>query len=100
MGTKIARVVTTLDTPKLKEIEADEIFIGDLSMLLPSGKHISAVISNTHAAHICEPDIPVIRAGYPCHDQFGNMDVNQFGYEGSRERIFALANQLLLKPSG
>ena len=96
MGTKIARIVTTADTPKLAEIEAEEIFIGDLSMLLPSDKHISAVISNTHAAHICEPEIPVIRAGYPCHDQFGNMDVRQFGYEGSRERIFAVANSLLL----
>lgn len=99
MGTKIARVVTTLDTPKLAEIEADEIIIGDLSMLLPPSSEarntISAVISNTHAAHICEPEIPVIRAGYPCHDQYGNMDVRQFGYEGSRERIFALANSLL-----
>jgi nitrogenase molybdenum-iron protein NifN len=95
MGTHITRIVTTLDTAKLASVNADEIIIGDLSMLLPKDKPISAVISNTHAAHICEPDIPVIRAGYPCHDQYGNMDVRQFGYEGSRERIFALANQLL-----
>jgi nitrogenase molybdenum-iron protein NifN len=99
MGTKIVRVVTTLDTPKLATIEAGDILVGDLSMLLPPAlkkeKSISAVISNTHAAQICEPEIPVLRAGYPCHDQYGNMDVRQFGYEGSRERIFALANQLL-----
>jgi nitrogenase molybdenum-iron protein NifN len=99
MGTKIVRVVTTLDTPKLATIEAGAILVGDLSMLLPPAlkkeKSISAVISNTHAAQICEPEIPVLRAGYPCHDQYGNMDVRQFGYEGSRERIFALANQLL-----
>lgn len=95
MGTKIARVVTTIETPELANIQADEIYIGDLSMLLPTGKKLSAVIGNTHAAHICEPEIPVIRAGYPCHDQYGNMDVRQFGYEGSRERIFALANSLL-----
>ncbi|WED24074.1 nitrogenase iron-molybdenum cofactor biosynthesis protein NifN [Vibrio sp. JC009] len=94
-GTRVARVVTTLDTPELTNIEADEIFVGDLSMLTPAGEHLSAVISNTHAAHICEPEIPVVRAGYPCHDQFGNMDVCQFGYEGSRERLFALANTIL-----
>ncbi len=95
MGTKIARIVTTLDTAALAEIDTDEIYVGDLSMLLPQKTTLSAVISNTHAAHICEPDIPVIRAGYPCHDQYGNMDVRQFGYEGSRERIFALTNALL-----
>ncbi|PJC87610.1 nitrogenase iron-molybdenum cofactor biosynthesis protein NifN [Vibrio sp. HA2012] len=96
MGCRISRVVTTLDTPGLQQIDADEILIGDLSMLLPSNQPVSAVISNTHAAHICEPEIPVIRAGYPCHDQFGIMDVRQFGYEGSRERIFALANSIML----
>lgn len=105
VGTKLARVVSTVDTPKLREIQAEEVIIGDLSMLLPakvsasetggSDEAVSAVISNTHAAQLCEPDIPVIRAGYPCHDQFGNMDIRQFGYEGSRERLFALANRLL-----
>ncbi|PWI33864.1 nitrogenase iron-molybdenum cofactor biosynthesis protein NifN [Vibrio albus] len=96
VGTKVSRVVTTVETPELRNIDAEEIFIGDLSMLLPSEEPVSAVISNTHAAHICEPEIPVIRAGYPCHDQYGNMDVCQFGYEGSRERLFAVANSLLL----
>lgn len=112
VGAKIARVVSTLDTAGLKKIQAEEVIIGDLSMLLPckanpsdlkispsqlqdSKGRVSAVISNTHAAQLCEPDIPVIRAGYPCHDQFGNMDIRQFGYEGSRERLFALANRLL-----
>ncbi|MGX9417623.1 nitrogenase iron-molybdenum cofactor biosynthesis protein NifN [Vibrio sp. WJH972] len=95
MGTRIGRIVTTLDTAKLAEIDAQDIIIGDLSMLLPKGESVSAVISNTHAAQICEPKVPVVRAGYPCHDQYGNMDVRQFGYEGTRERIFALANQLL-----
>ncbi|MDG3085008.1 nitrogenase iron-molybdenum cofactor biosynthesis protein NifN [Vibrio hannami] len=95
VGANIVRVVSTLETRGLKRIEADEVIVGDLSMLLPSATKISAVISNTHAAHICEPEIPVIRAGYPCHDQFGNMDMRQFGYEGSRERLFALANRLV-----
>lgn len=95
VGVNIPRAVTTIEAPSLKHLNIDEIFIGDLSMLVPCKRGISAVISNTHAAHICEPEIPVLRAGYPCHDRFGNMSVCQFGYEGSRERLFALANCLM-----
>lgn len=95
VGAKVSRLVTTIETKGVKKLHVEEVIVGDLSMLLPGGTKVDAVISNTHAAHICEPDIPVIRAGYPCHDQFGNMDVRQFGYEGSRERLFALANRLL-----
>jgi len=95
VGMDVIRVVTTLDTKGLSQIEAKEIVIGDLSMLKPESYPLCAIVSNTHAAHIVEPDIPVLRAGYPCHDQFGNMDVTQFGYEGARERIFALANLVL-----
>ncbi|SEF62103.1 nitrogenase iron-molybdenum cofactor biosynthesis protein NifN [Vibrio hangzhouensis] len=95
IGANVTRVVTTIETEAVKHLSAEEIIIGDLSMLLPCRGPVSAVISNTHAAHICEPDIPVLRAGFPCHDRFGNMDVEQFGYEGSRNRLFALSNCLL-----
>ncbi|WP_413282659.1 nitrogenase iron-molybdenum cofactor biosynthesis protein NifN [Vibrio sp. MA40-2] len=99
VGANIVNVVTTVDSAKLAEIanqtDVKRVVIGDLSMLTIEPEPLSLVVSNTHAAHICEPDIPVLRAGYPCHDQFGNMDVGQFGYEGSRERLFALANLLL-----
>ncbi|WP_394153674.1 nitrogenase iron-molybdenum cofactor biosynthesis protein NifN [Vibrio maritimus] len=95
LGVNVTRVVTTLDTEAVKQLAVEEIIVGDLSMLIPSGRPVSAVISNTHAAHICEPDIPVLRAGFPCNDRFGNMDLLQFGYEGSRARVFALSNCLL-----
>lgn len=95
VGTEVVRVVTTQETPVLTGIKAEEIYIGDLGMLLPEEQDVDLVISNSHAAHICEPEIPVVRAGYPCHDRYGNMDVRQFGYEGCRERLFALANTLL-----
>jgi nitrogenase molybdenum-iron protein NifN len=95
VGARVSRVVTTQESAGLKAIKADEVCIGDLSMLLPEGQETDLVISNSHAAHICEPQVPVVRAGYPCHDRYGNSDLRQFGYEGCRERLFAMANSLL-----
>ncbi len=92
-GVEISRVVTTIEQPGLSELPAAQVIIGDLSQLVARDEHPAAVISNSHAALICEPlGIAVLRAGYPCHDYYGNMDIRQFGYEGSRERLFALAN--------
>jgi nitrogenase molybdenum-iron protein NifN len=95
MGINIERVVTSIDARGLKELNTERVIIGDLAALDIGQSGVAAVISNTHAAKMCEPQVPVLRAGYPCHDQFGNMDIKQFGYEGCRERLFALANLLL-----
>jgi nitrogenase molybdenum-iron protein NifN len=95
LGANIRRVVTTIDCSAIRDIETDTVIVGDLSHLAVSGEKVDLIISNSHAAQIYEPDIAVVRAGYPCHDQFGNMDVRQFGYEGSRERLFAMANKLM-----
>jgi nitrogenase molybdenum-iron protein NifN len=95
MGIKIERVVTSIDARGLKEINTKAVMIGDLAGLDVERSGVALVISNTHAAKICEPSVPVLRVGYPCHDQFGNMDIRQFGFEGCRERLFALANLLL-----
>ncbi|QUN05343.1 nitrogenase iron-molybdenum cofactor biosynthesis protein NifN [Shewanella yunxiaonensis] len=92
MGIRVPRIVTTVDAPGLAELSAAEVVIGDLASLNPVVAQVSTIISNSHAAGMFEPQVPVLRAGYPCHDQFGNMDIRQFGYEGCRERLFALAN--------
>jgi len=95
VGGHIAQLITTIDAPNLSKVDADEVIVGDLSAIDVNNPEVKVVISNTHDAQKCEPAIPVLRAGYPCHDQFGNMDVRQFGYEGIRERLFALGNLLL-----
>ncbi|MBM7035586.1 nitrogenase iron-molybdenum cofactor biosynthesis protein NifN [Vibrio ulleungensis] len=95
VGVDIERLVTTIDTSGVKTIEAKTLMVGDLSMLAQVGDEVDAIISNSHAANIYEPIVPVLRAGFPCHDQFGNMDIKQIGYEGSRERLFALANKVM-----
>jgi len=95
IGGVIVHVVTTIETKELKHLPAINVDIGDLSLIDMKKHQARLLISNTHAAHIVEPDYPVLRAGYPCHDQFGNMDIKQLGYEGCRERLFAMANLLL-----
>lgn len=95
MGIKQPRIVTTVDMAGLAELDAGEVIIGDIHRLSQTASRLRLVISNSHAAAVFEPHTPVLRAGYPCHDQFGNMDMHQFGYEGSRERLFALANLVL-----
>jgi nitrogenase molybdenum-iron protein NifN len=95
VGARIKRVVTTIDNSTVRKLEATQVIVGDLSHLADESGTTELIISNSHAAQIYEPEIAVVRAGYPCHDQFGNMDNRQFGYEGSRERLFAIANKLM-----
>lgn len=95
VGAQIKRVVTTIDTATIRTLPAEKVVVGDLSDLIDELEPTDLIISNSHAAQIYESQIAVVRAGYPCHDQFGNMDVRQFGYEGSRDRLFAIANKLM-----
>ncbi|GAA5214936.1 nitrogenase iron-molybdenum cofactor biosynthesis protein NifN [Corallincola platygyrae] len=94
-GCSIPRVVTTLDTSVLLELAADEVVIGDLSDLEPVENAVDLVIGNTHTANMYKHKLPVLRAGYPCHDRLGSSDAPQIGYEGARSRLYAVANLLL-----
>lgn len=94
-GGTISQVVTTLDVPGLQNMEAEEIIVGDLSCIDLSNPELTLVIGNSHCANVCESVVPVMRVGFPCFDQFGNMEMKQIGYEGVRQRLFSLANLLL-----
>ncbi|MDO6762229.1 nitrogenase iron-molybdenum cofactor biosynthesis protein NifN [Agarivorans sp. 1_MG-2023] len=93
-GAVLNKLVTTLNVPELKAIKANNVVVGDLSDLTNVIADSEFVIGNTHCANLCEPSTPVLRAGFPCHDQFGNSDTLQVGYEGARDRLFAMANLL------
>ena len=96
MGGHIHQVITTSQDAGLEDLACDEVIIGDLAQLDKSYPDLRLVVSNSHAAVLCEPTIPVLRAGYPVSDRYGNMDVRQFGYEGMRERLFAMANSMII----
>ncbi|MEI8633973.1 hypothetical protein P4S72_21635 [Vibrio sp. PP-XX7] len=70
--------------------------MGDLGALNLDQPDLAIVITNSHGASGRRHGARlVLRAGYPCYDRFGNMDIRQLGYEGIRERLFALATLLV-----
>lgn len=93
-GIEVPRVVTATPYPEHSLSPAKEHVVGDLSDLDSVIEQVELVIGNTHVANQCEPETPVLRAGYPCHDRYGAGDTLQFGYQGSRRTLFALANLL------
>ncbi len=93
VGAEVSLIITTGLNAPLKQ--AKNVLVGSLSELNRLDNSVKAIVGSTHAAQITEPTIPVLRAGYPCIDQLGNMDVAQWGYQGARSRLFALANLLL-----
>lgn len=95
VGAELPLVVTTSAAKLFQRYLLDNVVVGDLSVVSQQLESIDVVVGNSHCAQICEPQVPVIRAGYPCYDHFGNMDILQFGYEGARARLYAFANALL-----
>ncbi|MCM2680446.1 nitrogenase iron-molybdenum cofactor biosynthesis protein NifN [Echinimonas agarilytica] len=81
---------------KASELEAVEKWLqGDLSDLDAVMNNIELLIGNTHCAQFYEHLVPVLRAGFPCHDRFGNSDRLFCGYEGARTILFEMANLVM-----
>ncbi len=95
VGAELPLVVTTAAAKLFQRYPLDNIVVGDLSLLSEQLGNVELVIGNSHCAPICEPNVALVRAGFPCFDQFGNMDILQLGYEGARARLYALANAKL-----
>jgi len=94
VGAVLDTCVTTVNLPAIKQLKAKQVVVGDLSDLSERVADYALVVGNTHCANLCEPTTPVLRAGFPCHDLYGNSDILQVGYEGARARLFAMANLL------
>ncbi|MBW8192590.1 nitrogenase iron-molybdenum cofactor biosynthesis protein NifN [Neiella marina] len=91
-GMNIRRVVTASACVSGTSWPAQDWIVGDLSDVEAVLDDVELVVGNTHCANLCEPQVPVMRAGYPCHDRFGVADVVQIGYQGARSILFGLAN--------
>ena len=94
-GCKIPLAVTASQSLGLKNTSIDKIVIGDHSDLDSVIDSVDLVIGNTHCAEFFEASLPVYRAGFPCHDRFGNSDKLVLGYEGARNVLNEIANLLL-----
>ncbi|MGL1959292.1 MAG: nitrogenase iron-molybdenum cofactor biosynthesis protein NifN [Colwellia sp.] len=96
VGCQIPLAVSASQSEALKNANAETIIIGDHSDLDDIIADIDVLVGNTHCAEFFEQSRPVFRAGYPCHDRFGNSDRLHIGYEGARGCLNELANILLV----
>ncbi|MCC8998026.1 MAG: nitrogenase iron-molybdenum cofactor biosynthesis protein NifN [Candidatus Contendobacter sp.] len=98
MGAEIVAAVAPTTAPILAQLPLAQVHIGDLDDLetLAREREAELIIGNSHALDIAQRlDIPLLRAGYPLHDQFGGYQRAWIGYRGARQALFDLANALL-----
>ncbi len=98
MGAEIVTAVAPTTAPVLAQLPLAQVHIGDLDDLetLAREREAELIIGNSHALDIAQRlDIPLLRAGYPLHDQFGGYQRAWIGYRGARQALFDLANAVL-----
>jgi len=98
MGAEIVAAVAPTTAPVLAQLPLAQVHIGDLEDLetLAREREAELIIGNSHALDIAQRrDIPLLRTGYPLHDQFGGYQRAWIGYRGARQALFDLANALL-----
>ena len=94
-GCTLPLAVSASQSLALKDTSIEKIVIGDHSDLDKIINSVDLVVGNTHCAEFFEHLLPVFRAGFPCHDRFGNSDKLVIGYEGARNVLNEIANLIL-----
>ena len=98
MGAETVAAVTSMTTPTLAQLPLKQVYVGDLDDLetLARERDAELVIGSSHALETANRlDLPLLRAGYPLHDQFGGYQRAWIGYRGARQALFDLANALM-----
>jgi nitrogenase molybdenum-iron protein NifN len=98
MGAETVAAVTSMTTPTLAQLPLKQVYVGDLDDLetLARERDAELVIGSSHALDTANRlDLPLLRAGYPLHDQFGGYQRAWIGYRGARQALFDLANALM-----
>ena len=96
MGAVIGCAVTTTNAPKLAELNAATVIIGDMEDLEEGAKSCDMVITNSQGKRIQENlGIPLLRMGIPMFDRLGAAHQISVGYRGTRDLIFTVGNAFL-----
>lgn len=98
MGAEVVAAVAPATTPHLSQLPLAQVHIGDLEDLesLARAHGAELLIGSSHVAETAQRlGVPLLRAGYPLHDQFGGYQRTWIGYRGARQTLFDLANALL-----
>ncbi|HRX70125.1 MAG: nitrogenase iron-molybdenum cofactor biosynthesis protein NifN [Candidatus Competibacteraceae bacterium] len=98
MGAEVVAAIAPAAAPMLSQLPLAQVHIGDLADLerLADEREAELLIGSSHVAEIAQRlELPLLRAGYPLHDQFGGYQRAWIGYRGARQALFDLANALL-----
>jgi len=94
----VVAAIAPAAAPMLSQLPLAQVHIGDLADLerLADEREAELLIGSSHVAEIAQRlELPLLRAGYPLHDQFGGYQRAWIGYRGARQALFDLANALL-----
>ena len=97
VGGTVQAVVSTVYSPILERIKAENIFVGDLEDAKEHFEKADLVVSNFHAErilHMQEHKSALVLRGFPNYEELGNQLKNDLLYEGSTYFILELANAL------
>ena len=82
----------------LSRVPCEQVVLGDLEDLENQARagRAQVLISNSHADETARRlGLPLIRAGWPIYDRLGAQHQLWIGYQGGRDTLITLANQLL-----
>ncbi len=92
-GGKVTVAISTVDSPQLEKIKADQVLVGDLEDAEQLADNYDVIVSNCHCealAHRLHKGL-VLR-GFPNWEQVGNPLKNDLLYEGGAYFLFESAN--------
>lgn len=100
LGAQITAAVTTVGgSAALSDVPCDEVLVGDLSDLermAAEGPRPDLLMTHSHGRMASETlGVPLYRVGFPIFDRLGAQHRCSVGYRGTRELVYALANQFI-----
>ena len=98
MGARVVAAVTPAKSPALLHSPLAEIKVGDLEDLesIAAEKRAQLLIGNSHALDSAgRLHVPLLRAGFPQYDLIGGFQRCWFGYRGTTQALFDLANLIV-----
>lgn len=94
LGGAVPVAVAPQASPILAHVPTDEVVIGDLEDFERAAAGCDLLMTHSHGRQAsARLGIPLVRIGMPVFDRIGNAHRVSVGYRGTRDTLFALANQ-------
>lgn len=98
MGAEIVSAVVPAMGPAIRALDSVPLQVGDLEDLEDSASEHKAqvLLTNSHGAETARRlGVPLLRIGFPQYDLVGGFQRCWFGYRGTSQALFDLANMVL-----